>query len=145
MPQTPTGSPDEFTLRITPGPAPGMMSLRVSPQHFDELLELVRAEGLAASRAAEFSAEQILQIVSVVLGSAGGLTALSSAVKTFLTRHKDKTAKFGTTGELLEAKGFSAKDIGRIMAQAAEQQRKQEEAMRRRGISADGQVDSQQG
>lgn len=114
-----------------------MLTLRVSAQYLHELLELVRVEGLNASRGAEFAADPILDIVSVVLGS-GGMAAIASVVKTFLTRHKDKYVKFGSTGELLEARGFSAEDVQRVLAHTADEQHRHEEAMRRLGIAVDG-------
>lgn len=53
--------------------------------------------------------------VVTILGATGGLAGIAAILKTFFSRHKGTTVKFGGNGEVLEASGLSVDDITRLL------------------------------
>lgn len=97
---------------------PGLLDLRVSPAHADQLRECLESEGLHFSEVIEFSAANELVVLGISLAAGGALpTALKVAITKFFERHKDKSVTFGAEGQVESMTGFSRGDIEKVLNQ----------------------------
>lgn len=109
-------------------------TLVVTPTYADELQRFLRAEGVEIGDVVElWSTEGWVEILAISLPAAlGAGGALSVAITKFFERHKDKKIVFGPInlgGGIQSIEGYSVKDVDRLLAQVANQQRILEQAL----------------
>lgn len=91
------------------------ITIRVTPPHADELIGLLKENGVNASLAVEFSAGQTLEIVSAMVESEAFWTALGATVATFLTRRRSRKIHLKAGDEEINIEGHSRREEEKII------------------------------
>jgi hypothetical protein len=116
-------------LRLEPWAHSGEAKLYVTPEHEEQLRELLTAEGIANSRSTELHEGPILAILLISVANPAAWKALATVLTAFLERNKHKTIKTSLGGEPVELSGYSEREVKRLtdrMAQLHQEQQQQE-------------------
>ena len=113
---------EPLVILVGPGFAlDGDFKLRVSTEHAGEVAAALRETGFNAEPAAEFSAASDLAIFLVAFAQTGGLDGLASVLSAIFARHDGKRFVVRGPGNVeIEAEGYSARDVRRLLGSAAE-------------------------
>ena len=114
--------------------------MRFPPDLSDEILALLDEHELEHSTGLEFAADVSEWIEAVRLfAAAGGLFGFAAVIKALAHRHDGKRISFKRLGKEIDATGFSAKEIERLIeGMAGDQAQLDEETRKRMGDSSKG-------
>lgn len=107
---------DNLVLDIRPGTAfeQSDLEIRVPRSYVDEMVETLRDSGLAAEEPISHSSGDSAGVrITVAFLKAGGLDAVATALAAILDRHGNK--RLVLDGERMDATGYTAKDLERIL------------------------------
>ena len=107
---------DDLVLEFRPGNAfeESDLEIRVPRSFVDEVVEGLREAGLTAEEPIAHGSDHSAAVkITVAFLSAGGLTAAATVLATILARHDNKHLL--VDGERVDATGYSAKDLERIL------------------------------
>lgn len=113
---------EPLTVRIGPGfPLDRDFKVRVSVEHANDLAKALRDAGYKADPSMEHSATVELSIFLVSFAQAGGLDGLANVLAAFFSRHDNKRFVVrGPNNAEIEADGYSARDVRRLLGTAVE-------------------------
>lgn len=123
----PADSPYPTVQLGAASPGQAFVDVRVTPEHAEELRELLEAEGLNVSDVLELSAGEWLQILAVTLPVALGAGmrpggAITVAIAKFFDKRKGAKVNFGPKGEVRTMEGVSVAEIERVLEIVHQQQ-----------------------
>lgn len=113
-----------LVVELTPGhPGGGEFTLRVTPTCEAELAESLQENDLYGGALIELAEPiTILAVISVAVGTGGALTKLADVLTAFIKRHEGKEITLRSHTEELRAKGYSRRDVERIIDTTAKLQ-----------------------
>jgi hypothetical protein len=116
-------------LRLEPWAHSGEAKLYVTPEHEEQLRELLTAAGITNSRSTELHEGPILAIVLITVANPAAWNALAKVLTAFFERNKHKAIKTSLGGEPVELSGYSEPEVKRLTDHMAElhQEREQQE------------------
>ncbi|KRF24360.1 hypothetical protein ASG95_07300 [Phycicoccus sp. Soil803] len=107
---------DDLVLDIRPGTAfeQSDLEIGVPRSYVDEMVETLREAGLAAEEPISHSSGDSAGVrITVAFLKAGGLAAVATALAAILARHDSK--RLLLDGERVDATGYTAKELERIL------------------------------
>lgn len=112
------------------------LELRFPIEHSEEILKLLDEHDVDHNTAAEFSAVpsdwiEVVKVLGIAAGSAGGLQGLAKVITAFVRRHDDKHFLFTKGGESVDAKGYSQRAIEAMLQNMPQEQQELDAAVRR--------------
>ncbi|MBF4622603.1 hypothetical protein [Clavibacter sp. VKM Ac-2542] len=116
-----------LTLRITLGHFnDDSLNMRFDPVYSEEIISLLDDHDIDHNTAAEFSAGppewiEVVQVLSPV--GAAGIWKLASVITAFSHRHEKKRLELEIDGNKIDARGYSAKDVDKLLKHLPEKQK----------------------
>ena len=112
------------------------LQLRFPPEHSDEILKLLDEQGIDHNTAMEHSSDptdwiEVVKVLGIAAGSAGGLHGLAKVITAFVRRHDDKRFVFTKDGESVDAKGYSQQAVEAMLQKMPQEQSDLDAATRR--------------
>lgn len=103
------------------------LQLRFPPEYSEELLALLDEQGISHNTALEHSAGpaewiEIVEVLGVAFGGAGGLAGLAAAISSFVRRNDGKRFVFKRGGVEVDSAGYSQADLEKLLRQVSARQ-----------------------